>query len=316
MKVAFIPDTGGIAGLGHLSRCLAVAEAFLNIGRVKSLFITSDNEAIKWLGERGMNSTKFLEGDWDLVISDSYRTTSMDISLMLQKTKTLVLFDDNGHIPRGAHWVVNTSTRASSVNYSEKDLIGLLLGPLFHPLRSEYWGPVTHKSQPSLVKNILITLGGGESESRLYVILRELSYYYPSGNYHVVIGPYIKEIQLTSNSENIFFHRSPKNIRALLSEMDLAVSGGGQTLYELAYLGIPTLAIEVAQNQRENILGFFKAGAVIPVGDINLLDCRTKLLQEFDYLLNNQSKRELMSLAGKKMIDGVGAFRLAKVLLT
>lgn len=316
MRIAFIPDTEGVAGLGHLSRCFAVAEAFLSIGKVKSLFITSNSEAMNWLGERGINSAKFLEGEWDLIVLDSYQSTSSDICQLLQKTKKLVLFDDNGDIPRGGHWVINTSIRASGINYSEKSLKGLLLGPLFHPLRSEYWPSVTYKSQPTLVKNILITLGGGESQSILSEVIRELSCYYPFGNLHVVIGPHLKEIQSLSKSENIFFYSSPKNMRTLLSEMDLAISGGGQTLYELAYLGIPTIALEVAHNQRENIFGFFEAGAVIPVGEINNLDWKTNLLEVFDYLLNNQNKRELMSLTGRKMIDGAGALRLAKVLLT
>ena len=44
----------------------------------------------------------------------------------------------------------------------------------------------------------------------------------------------------------------------LMYESDIAISAAGQTIYELAQRCVPTIAISVAENQKNNLTGWIK----------------------------------------------------------
>ncbi|NLV76359.1 MAG: UDP-2,4-diacetamido-2,4,6-trideoxy-beta-L-altropyranose hydrolase, partial [Tissierellia bacterium] len=48
---------------------------------------------------------------------------------------------------------------------------------------------------------------------------------------------------------NVKFYMNVKNMKNLMINNDLAISAGGNTLYELCACGIPTIAIIIADNQ-------------------------------------------------------------------
>lgn len=62
------------------------------------------------------------------------------------------------------------------------------------------------------------------------------------------------------NNRNIrfFYSLDAEHMKTLMLESDVAISAGGQTLYELASVGLPTIAIQVVDNQSEDISGFLK----------------------------------------------------------
>jgi len=89
---------------------------------------------------------------------------------------------------------------------------------------------------------------------------------------------------------------------------DVAISGGGQTLYELARAGVPTIAIGLSDNQLPNIKGWQKAGFISYVGwyrERGLLD---RLKSEVDRLLPYETRKERSS-RGRRIIDGKGVER-------
>lgn len=316
MRIIFVPDGGAVAGLGHLSRCLAVAEAFRVTSNIRPMFLSADSASRTWLAERDMDSTSDLSGSWDVMVVDSYVRSSAAIADLRARTKILTVFDDDGNLPDGAHWVINAGVGASGALYSHSRPGGLLLGPMFHPLRSEYWAPEPDKPTISAVQNVVITLGGGACEEMLSEMLVELRLVLPCSLLHVLVGPHAGVIELSSDEQDVVFHRAPQNVREVLALADVAVSAGGQTLYELAYLGIPTIAIETAPNQRNNILGFSDAGVLVDIGEIGMPIWKDKLKEALGTLITSPSKRRQMSDAGRHLIDSKGALRLAKVLAT
>ena len=95
---------------------------------------------------------------------------------------------------------------------------------------------------------------------------------------------------------------------------DLAITGGGQTMYELAYLGIPAIVIEISSNQRANIIGFESIGVIKSAGSIsdenfihNFIRCCVDILNQPNLLLEMSSK-------GMNLIDGKGADRIVKII--
>jgi len=103
-------------------------------------------------------------------------------------------------------------------------------------------------------------------------------------------------------------------MKRIMLESDIAISAGGQTLYELARVGVPTVGIVVAENQTGNVEGLSRAGFLLKAGrwdSPDLLENIHRLIQH----LKNRDIRRRMSEAGRKLIDGKGSLRIVKKLL-
>jgi spore coat polysaccharide biosynthesis predicted glycosyltransferase SpsG len=101
----------------------------------------------------------------------------------------------------------------------------------------------------------------------------------------------------------------------LMSRCDLALTAAGQTLYELAALGRPAVAIEMAANQRPQLAALQQAGTVIAAGaatDQDIADCAATRLAE---LARDRVSLSRMAAAGRALIDGRGARRVAEAVL-
>jgi RimJ/RimL family protein N-acetyltransferase len=90
---------------------------------------------------------------------------------------------------------------------------------------------------------------------------------------------------------------------------DLTISAAGQTTYELARLGMPTIAVGVAENQKYNVQGWREIGFIkneIWYTDVNLLEGIKEQLST--HINSNISKR-------KVFCDGQGARRIIEIVL-
>ena len=95
---------------------------------------------------------------------------------------------------------------------------------------------------------------------------------------------------------------------------DIAISAGGQTLYELARMGVPTIAVPVVENQMGNIKAAKKSSLIEYAGwweEPNILD---RLVECIDNL-RDRSRREGISVKAQELVDGQGALRVSESVL-
>jgi len=314
MKIAFIADSICTSGLGHLNRCLALAESFNKFYNINPLFILNDFESIEWIRQRGFNCTKYLKGQYDFIILDSYLKTSAEISKIKSHVKSLIVFDDLGFPPVEADILINSGICAKNYNYSRFLPENIFIGPNFHPLRLEFSSILPRKKVNIRINNIFVTLGGVTNIFVLKNILDELNLIFKDSWFHVVIGPFKVENDFFSHFvyPNTSFYESPYEISKIMLNADIAITGGGQTMYELAYLGIPAIAIEIASNQRNNITGFEESGVIKSVGPISDINFVENLRNCCLNMLSHPGQLSEMSSKGMKLIDGKGANRIAK----
>ncbi len=100
-----------------------------------------------------------------------------------------------------------------------------------------------------------------------------------------------------------------------MMEADLAISAGGQTLYELACVGCPTVAVQTADNQNGQLCVFEESGFLRIVGCGEASTTVEGIAETVGDLLANPQVLARMSLVGQRLIDGQGALRVARVLL-
>jgi spore coat polysaccharide biosynthesis predicted glycosyltransferase SpsG len=103
-------------------------------------------------------------------------------------------------------------------------------------------------------------------------------------------------------------------MKRIMLESDIAISAGGQTLNELASVGVPTIGICMVENQLGNVKGWEKVGFLEYAG-WNKENNFIKKIKNLLKYLEDIEIRESKSKIGRKFVDGKGAKRIAKYML-
>ncbi len=157
--------------------------------------------------------------------------------------------------PRGI--VVNGSIMAENLDYYPDDEIEYLLGTTYIPIRRQFWEYPVKKIQQEIT-SVLITFGGTDEKNFTKRVLHILGTEWPDINKYVFMNDLMKSNLLT---KEILLSSDP-DIDAIIETMikvDLAISASGQTLYELACIGVPVIAVQTAENQRINFENWIQA---------------------------------------------------------
>jgi len=228
-----------------------------------------------------------------------------------------VYIDDTSRLEYPAGTIINGAINAESLNYTGIGARTTLLGSKFTPIRKEFW-EVPEKLIKIEIQTVFLTFGGQDLRNLTPRILRSLTRNYPEWRKIVVVGSgfdNLKQIEETKDELTLLYHSpSAGEMVKLMLDSDLAISAAGQTIYELARVGLPTIAINVADNQTFHLKGWIKEGFItseISYKDINL---EHKI---FSSLKNIKTRaiREKLSKIGKQKVDGDGARRIAQNLI-
>lgn len=322
MRVSIFTEGGKTIGFGHITRCMALYQGFKENGLTPEMIIAGD-ESIEELVE-GINHRLFnwLDDDKgaarileisDIAVIDSYLA---DIGFYRQVSglaKLGLYIDDNKRLDYPKGIIVNGSIYAKDLNYLKDNGNAYLLGTGYALLRKEFWS-VPEKAIKETLQTVMITMGGSDKHNVTGRVLEVLVEHFRQLAKKVIIGKgfgYIEEVKKIADKNTVFVY-SPDaaGMRQMMQEADVAISAGGQTLYELARVGLPALAICLADNQRLNIQGWQKEGFIRFIeGDLKngILDGIKELLP-----LNERLNR---SQLGRKLIDGKGTMNLIKEVL-
>ncbi|MFW6129765.1 MAG: PseG/SpsG family protein [Atribacterota bacterium] len=312
MKVFILTEGGKEIGFGHLTRCIALSQAikYEKPGVDIKFIFKGDKKASKFLEYQGINGKRFnwidnntkiiekVKGD-DHIIIDSYLASFKIYKAFSDKVdRKLIMIDDYNRIKYPPGIVVNPSIYGDRLDYPENASITYLLDKEYIILRREFW-EVPDKEIKKEVKNIVITFGGKD----FLDLVRKIK----------------KELQTQYDYDSTVINTAKKRYTAhemldFMLKADICISGGGQTTYELARIGVPTIGICFAENQKLNlkygeVTGYLKWAGY--KGDKELL---YKILRKVEKMCSGAERRKLKE-CGKNNIDGRGAIRLAKYFL-
>ena len=333
-RALFRVDAGSNIGLGHLQRSLALAGALKNLG-VDSIFVTDQNDRGGHLIARyGFDPMPLRRTEsWTLddltgtleiatrqdcgaIIVDSHVVGERYLTEAKNTGSFVVVRDDLALYPFTCNIVFNGNADGPSLPYqsSSGDTV-FLLGTEFIVLRQEFQ-TLPERTRNGRVANIMVVLGGADHHNLMPRILSTL--YKLPGDFDVtaVIGPYFtNEADIRSAAQHakrsIKLVSDPEFISELMIEADLAISAGGQTLYELATLGCPTIAIRTASNQDGQLKVLEDVGFVRSAGDAESDDVMYRTAELLSDLLSNAGARAKMRAIGQRLVDGKGAQRVA-----
>jgi len=324
MQVLFVTEGGRRRGFGHLSRCLALSQAFEERG-LSSGFILSGDESVKnILGNRECRYLDWIEDeerlmqwikDTRIVVVDSYNGKGELYNKIALNVDVPVYIDDLGQVDVSRGIVINWNIYATNLKFPDRTGVTYLLGPEYVALRKSFW-KVPKKEIRKVVNSVLITFGGDDSRSLTPMALELLVRSFPAMTKCVVIGRAFenkREISAAADGNTRFIDApGGRDMRKLMLRSDVAISAGGQTLYELARTASPAIAVTVADNQRSNVEHWEETGFIENAGcwdDDRLAD---NLENKFRRLLDFE-KRLGSSKVGENVVSGNGARKIADI---
>ncbi|MDH3236924.1 MAG: hypothetical protein OEM47_00105 [Deltaproteobacteria bacterium] len=322
MKAVIVAEGGSSAGLGHISRCLSLAGALAARDVAVGFAVWGNDRAFDLIRSEGYEvhassdgvvSPGFVETMRpDVIVADSYSLPSRHLEA-LQGISPLVVIDDLADRFLPADIVVNSAPHAPGLKYRALPGTRFLLGPEYAILWSEF-AELPLRRIEGKVRRILVTMGGGDPLNLTPRAVRAIRSVLGDVHIDAVIGPFF-EMGRGLPVEEAMLHVTPKSLYGLMAGTDLAVTGGGQTTYELAATGTPAVVVTVADNQVPQVTAWESLGVLKYVGDAHIPSTLERMGTEVHRLAADQEVRKGMSARGRKAVDGRGAERVADAML-
>jgi spore coat polysaccharide biosynthesis predicted glycosyltransferase SpsG len=314
-------------GFGHITRCISVYQALSAKGLQPEFIINGDKYAstilkgkrhtvYNWLKDRS-RTLDIVRGSGAVII-DSYLADAGFYREISRIADIPIYIDDNMRLEYPAGTVVNGSVYAKGLDYPKNGRTRYLLGTRYMPLRKDFWS-VPQKAISSSIRNIMITFGGSDDRNMTPKILKMLAQRRPSAAKSVIIGKGFTNIsQVKKNKDKrtrLIFAPDATGMKNIMLNSDIAISSAGQTLYELARIGLPTIAVVVADNQVKNAGGWQRRGFVRVAGAWDRKDIADRIalhMDEFDSI----DRRKASHGAGRRLMKGRGARLMAELVIT
>lgn len=346
MTFAFRVDSSTQIGTGHLVRCLTLANKLRSCGE-ESIFLCHRLEGdLTTQVERAGFEVMILdlETNWhdtsesrdaieslqlirkrsaNRVILDHYGLSVGWEELITPHVKSLMVIDDSTNRRHQCDLLLNQNLvppSAGLFSASSHGATRALVGPKFALLQPEYaMFRSTRPMKKSAIERILVFMGGSDPENVTGLVLRSLANMgLVDTAIDVVIGaanPHREQIlSLFSDSHSISFHTNLSSLAPLLAISDLAIGAGGASGWERMCLGVPSIVVDIAENQRGICLELAQAGLIEHIGSSDLIS-PFEIERAVEKLISQEALRRHYSLQGQITVDGLGVNRVLETLL-
>ena len=324
MRAAFVTHSGPKVGLGHLRRCLTLARCCRDRGATVGFVLApgSDGGSVRVHGFELHEALASFRPQ--IVVADSYDLDGEALAALRAQAPTAVI-DDLADRTLEVDLIVNGGVQAEGLQYRALPSTRLLLGPRYALLAPEYRDrpPRTIRDR---VERVLVTTGGADPAGAIGPLVRATRRALPTADIDAVIGPYVT---WPGDLPGVAMHRSVPSLLPFLEGADLAVTGGGQTTYELAATGTPAVVVCLADNQRPQVEAFARLGTLVQGGDIRQSGVKSDGVKSdgvkgdgieqavaaaIEALASDPRARQTMSRQGQASLDGEGPGRVAAAL--
>jgi len=318
-KITVLTEGGSKFGMGHVARCISICQYFEEIGIVSEFIIEGDNTVLSvlegrtfvlmnWLASESVFAR--LQGS-DFILIDSLRLTEVWLKRIQNIDAQIIYIDDNKRSNFLDHGIVIDWTILSDQKkyfFPRKEKVTYLLGSQYTPLRRAFLG-VDKIDIKENVESVLISFGGSDVCNLTPQVLKVMKFQFPELKKQVIVGPGFKNTNSIKSFQDInttlIYSPNSEKMSLLMQESDFAIAGGGQTLYELVNLGVPTIAPLLAENAKDDTEGWAKVGAIDYIGHFDDEDLMKKLIQSVKNI-RNQKVRQKMQLNGAAFISSDG----------
>jgi UDP-2,4-diacetamido-2,4,6-trideoxy-beta-L-altropyranose hydrolase len=270
-------DASVAMGTGHVMRCLALAQAWQDDGgkvvfamarstpaldeRIRAEHVEIFHLEATAGGSKDATLTGQLahsrHADW--VVVDGYQFDEAYQCNVTRGGLKLLFVDDFGHCTHYfADLVLNQNAQASERAYRNRESYArVLLGARYAMLRREFalWRTVPREFNAT-GQRILVTMGGSDPDNVTERAIQALQLLDLNDlEIRILVGnsnPHLPSLEraVKQSAKAICLIRDARNIPELMAWADLAISAAGSTCWEMCLLGLPSILVDLAENQR------------------------------------------------------------------
>ena len=332
-RILFVVDAGPRVGGGHVMRSLTLAGAlsgqgaactFMGPPAVSALLDAFAPGAARLAAAstepRDLAAAIGAE-QFDAVVFDHYGLGSREHRAMGQGRPVLII-DDLADRPLGADIVVDSGPARTAEDYNGliPDDARLLLGPNFASVRPEFAAlretALAWRGEP--VQRILVSMGLTDVGGITARIVERLRLRIGETGLDVVLGAAAPSLpgltKVARRDARLTIHVDTPHMARLTAEADLAVGGAGSSTWERCTLGLPTLQVILAENQRAAAVAVATRGAALVV-DAGAEGFDAQFDRGLTRLLIDAELRRTLAARSSELCDGQGAARTATAFL-
>lgn len=325
-------------GTGHIMRCLALAQAWQDTQgqpifilansvpaleeRLKSegmevVHLTAEPGSLEDAQETAALAHQF-ETNW--VVVDGYQFGSEYQQTIKNSGLRLLFIDDYGHAEHYyADLVLNQNISADEQWYQHREpYTQLLLGTRYTLLRREFWQwREWQRTVPPVATKVLVTLGGADPDNVTLKVIQALQLVEVEKLEAVVVvggsNPHYESLEMAGQDSRfpIRLQRNVTNMPELMAWADVAISAGGSTCWELAFMGLPSILLVLAENQRAIAQKLATLNQAINLGWHQDVESNN-IADTLSVLLQSTAQRINMIEVSQQIVDGEGVFRILK----
>lgn len=330
-EIVFRADGDSKIGLGHIYRCLALAE-MLSVKYACIFAIRNPSASMKELMIKAGHSvialpeslTPVNEPAYLLAITtnakyiilDGYSFDELYTQPFSEAGKKVILIDDLCTSNRFADTIINHAPGIKPELYNPEKT-KLYLGPAYALLREPFRSSKPSKKTDSIEK-LLIAFGGADPENFTCKVLDLVKSNQTIKQIMVITGSAFQhqmELKKMIASAGHIQQRSDLTAKEMYAEIfsaDLAIVPSSTVLFEVLATGTLALTGYYVENQRMIYDGFLASGAIQGLGNFRELNART--LSDNLEQLRDKSKTVAMNRAIEQHFDGKIAERILGIL--
>ncbi|MHA6327195.1 UDP-2,4-diacetamido-2,4,6-trideoxy-beta-L-altropyranose hydrolase [Roseivivax sp. CAU 1753] len=353
MKVLFRCDSSVTMGSGHVMRCLTLASAISKgggsctfvcrnlrgnlIDRIKSdehkvvTLPAPRNTVDSWLGilldeEIAQVRDAIAYMPLDRIIVDHYGLDAAWETAVAPPGCPVMAIDDMANRQHDCDILLDQNLGRQYEDYDGlvPDDCTRLIGTRYALLRPEFAAArkasLARRNNPSL-QHILVSMGGMDADNATQDVLDVLASQddLPEGlKVTVVMGsaaPFLDQVRARAATMPVTTVAlvNVNDMAALMSEADLAIGAAGSTSWERCCLGLPTLMLVLAENQRESAEALAKANGATILRNFKEMDSDNSIRHEIKNCLDPKVLRRRAASAAK-IVDGFGTTRVIEIL--
>lgn len=252
--------------------------------------------------------------DW--LIVDHYAIDTHWESVLMPHYRKLMVVDDLADRPHLCDLLLDQTYGRKTTDYRSlvPDACSLLCGSQYALLRHEFatLRPYSLKRRaiPAL-RELLITMGGIDNDNVTGQVLQALRTCLLPADCRITIimgssAPWISEVR--KQAQDMLWPTrvlvGVSNMAQLMAESDLAIGAAGTTSWERCCLGLPTLIVLLAENQRNGAATLDHSGNAKLLGGV---DDILQTLPRMFTLISQTNILSQLSIRSRSIVDGQGA---------
>lgn len=263
-------------------------------------------------------------GNIDLLVVDNYQLDfKWELSLRPYVRRILVI-DDLANRKHDCDFLLDQNLRRNSETRYEPYLplsAKTFLGPCFALLRPEFDAPGLIRSRDGKLKRLLIFFGGTDPGNQSLKVIKALHLLDLNDIFVTLIlgdshcdPPSV--YSCATGMTNIEIIRFSSKMSLLISHADLAIGTCGVAAWERCLLGLPSINVITAENQREDAEILHEFGAIFNLGDSDNVHAN-HIADAVLALRNDQSRLASMSIKAQSIMSNCkeSFYELEKALL-